>query len=147
MRRFNFNLEKILDLRKIKEEECRLALGQAISALNMIENKIKETALRRHNAANERFSDPLDIASWDTYILRLEQEAEVLADKAAQAQIVVEQKRELYLEASKDLKAIEKLKEKQKKEYRRETLNTQMNEVDDITAARLITNSGYNLYP
>jgi len=136
MRKFKFNLEKILQLRKFREEECKLALGHAISVLNAIENKIKETALKRHRAAIERFNDSKEMASWDIYILRLEQEAEKLAEKAAKAEIIVEEKRVLYLEASRDLKALEKLKEKQQKEYRREMLNTQMNEIDDITAAR-----------
>jgi len=138
MKRFKFNLEKILQLRAFKEEECKLALGQAISVLNMIENKIKQTAIKRHSAASERFNSPGDMACWDLYIMRLEQEAEKLSQEAAKAEIVVEEKRELYLEASKDLKAMEKLKEKQQKEYRKETLNSQMNEIDDITSARLI---------
>jgi len=136
MRRFKFNLEKILQLRKFKEEECKLALGQAIAALNMIENEIKETAVRRYAAASKRFADVAETAAWETYILRLDQQAQRLAEQAAQAEMVVEEKRALYLEASKDLKAMEKLKEKQQKEYRREMLNLQMAEVDDITSAR-----------
>ena len=139
MRRFKFPLEKILQLRKYKEEECKLALGQAISILNMIENKIKDTAVKRHQAAFQRFNEPQEMASWDFYIQRLEQEAEKLAQQAAQAQIVVEEKRALYLEAQKDLKAMEKLKEKQKKEHRKEKLNYEMAVVDEITASRYIT--------
>jgi flagellar export protein FliJ len=57
-------------------------------------------------------------------------------EQAAQAELVVEEKRAAYLEASKDLKALEKLKEKQQKEHRKEMMNLQMAEVDDITAAR-----------
>jgi len=138
VRRFKFNLEKILQLRKFKEEEAKIALGHAISVLNAIENQIKETALKQHHAATERFNNPLEMASWDTYILRLEQEAEKLAEQAARQEIVVEEKRNLYLEAQKDLKALEKLKEKQQKEYRKEMLNYQMNQVDELTAARRI---------
>jgi len=131
-------MEKILQLRKFKEEECKIALGQAISALNKIENEIKMTALKRHNAAAQRFSNPAEILSWDNYINRLELEAEKLANKAAQAEVVVEQKRTLYLEAQRDLKAIEKLKEKQQKEYRKEMLNLEMNQVDELTTSRLV---------
>ncbi|MDR0322374.1 MAG: flagellar export protein FliJ [Treponema sp.] len=140
MKKFKFNLEKIMQLRKFKEEECKIALGQAISILNNIENEIKATALKRFNAAEERFNDPLEIASWDNYILRLEQTAERLTEQAAQAEMVVEEKRALYMEASKDLKAIEKLKDKQKKDHRKEMFNYQMSEVDDITAARYVNN-------
>lgn len=136
MKRFTFRLEKVLQLRKFKENECKLALGQAISILNIIENDIKTTAIKKHNAIEQRFISPADMASWDIYILRLEQEAEKLAQKAAQAQLVVEEKRSLYIEAQKEVKAIEKLKEKRQKEYRKEMMNLQMAEVDDLTAAR-----------
>jgi len=136
MKRFSFRLEKVMQLRKFKEDECKLALGQAISILNKIENDIKITAVKRHDAAERRFNSGLDMASWDAYILRLEQEAEKLANQAAQAEIVVDEKRALYIEAQKDLKAIEKLKEKRKKEYRKEMMDLQMTEIDDMTAAR-----------
>jgi len=136
MKRFTFRLEKVLQLRKFKENECKLILGQAISALNAIENDIKATAIKRVNAVEQRFVSTQDISSWDVYILRLEQETERLMTKAAQAEMVVEEKRALYIEAQKDLKAIEKLKEKRQKEHRKEMMNYQMAEVDDLTAAR-----------
>jgi len=136
MRRFKFNLEKILELRKFREEEAKMALGQAVAALNKIENEIKETAVKRHNAASNRFADLGEMASWENYILLLDRQAQRLMEQAAQAQLVVEEKRNLYLEASRDLKAMEKLKEKQLKDHRHETMNKQMAEVDDITSAR-----------
>jgi len=139
MKRFKFNLEKILQIRKYKEEECKIILGQAISALNAIEIEIKNTAVKHHHAVSERFLNPGEMLSWDIYILRLEKEAVELTQKAASAELVVEEKREIYLEASRDLKAMEKLKEKQKTQYRKKMLNAQMNEVDDITSARLIS--------
>jgi flagellar FliJ protein len=144
MKRFTFRLEKVLQLRKFKEDECKIALGQAIGILNKIENDIKMTAVKRHNAAAERFNAPQDMASWDVYILRLEQEAEKLAGQAAQAELVVEEKRALYLEAQRDLKAIEKLKEKREKEYRKEMMDSQMAEIDDLTAARYIRSEFYH---
>ena len=125
-----------MQLRKFKEEECKLALGQAISILNLIENDIKETAVKKHQAAAQRFTDPLEMVTWDNYIIRLDIKAEQLLEKASQAEIVVEEKRNLYLEAQRDLKAIEKLKEKQQKEYRKEMLNYEMNQVDELTSQR-----------
>ena len=138
MKRFKFNLEKVLQLRQFKEEECKLALGQAISALNKIENDIKETAIKRHNANAQRFNDTMEMLSWENYIVRLDLETEQLTEKAAQAQIVVEQKRAIYMEALRDLKAIEKLKEKQKQEYRKEVLYDEMNQVDELTTSRMM---------
>jgi len=137
MKKFSFSLQKVLKLREFREEECKIALGQAISVLNEIENKIKETAIKHHHAASQRFNDPMQISLWNNYIIMLDQEAERLTKQAAQAEIVVEEKRALYMEASRDVKAIEKLKEKRQKEYRKEMFNKQMTEVDDLTSARL----------
>jgi len=139
MKKFSFRLEKVLQLRKFREEECKIELGHAISGLNVIENDIKITAVKRRKAASQRFNAANEIGAWDNYILRLDQETERLMEKAAQAEIIVEEKRALYLEASKDLKTLEKLKEKRGKEHRKEMLDSQMTEVDDITASRYET--------
>jgi len=136
MKRFNFRLQKILRLRKFREEQCKIELEQALGVLNMIENEIKATAVKRHNAAAQRFTDLNEAGKWDNYILRLDQETERLMERAAQAQLVVEEKRAKYLEASKALKALEKIKEKKQKEYRKEAANLQMTEIDDLTASR-----------
>ena len=58
--------------------------------------------------------------AWDNYILRFDRKAEFLGEQAARAELVVEEKRNLYLEASRELKVMEKLKEKRKEEYRKE---------------------------
>ncbi|MCL2243225.1 MAG: flagellar export protein FliJ [Treponema sp.] len=137
MKKFSFNLQKVLQLRKFREEECKIALGQAIGFLNEIENRIKETAFKHHNAASQRFTSPMQMAVWDNYIIRLEQEAHILEDQAGKAELLVEEKRAEYMEALKDLKAIEKLKEKRQKEYRKDLFDYQMAETDDLTAARL----------
>jgi flagellar FliJ protein len=141
MKRFKFSLEKVLQLRKFNEEECKMALGLAISILNGIENNIKKNALQHHNAASERFKYPAQMIMWNNYILRLEQEKEMLLEQAAKAEIVVEEKRTLYMEAFKELKALEKLKEKKQKEYRKEMDEKESAEVDEMFASRRFVNT------
>jgi flagellar FliJ protein len=139
MKRFNFSLQKVLQLRKYREEETRIELGRAIGVLSEIENRIKDTASSHHNAAVQRFSDAgssAGMAAWEHYIIRLDQEAENLAKEAARAELVVEEKRELYLEASRELKAIEKLKEKREKEHRKEMFAAETAELDTIPGRR-----------
>jgi flagellar FliJ protein len=130
MKKFNFPLQKVLQLRKFREEECKIALGQAIGILSGIESKLTETAIMRSYALSERFSDSGQIPAWNNYIIRLDQEADRLTEQAAKAELVVEEKRSLYLEASKELKAMEKLKEKREKEYRKEMAAYEMAELD-----------------
>jgi flagellar FliJ protein len=138
VKRFKFNLEKVLELRQYGEQEAKNELGRAIGILNSIENKIKQNAVVHSQAARERFEgiNAADGASsmmaWDSYILRLEQEAERLMEEAAQAELAVEEKRNLYLEASRELKVMEKLKEKREAEYRKEMFAAETKELDDI---------------
>jgi flagellar FliJ protein len=144
VKRFKFNLEKVLELRQYGEQEAKNELGRAISILNSIENKIKQNAIIHNQAARERFEGiyaadgviasggALSMVAWDAYILRLEQEAERLMEEAAQAELVVEEKRNLYLEASRELKVMEKLKEKREAEYRKEMFASETRELDDM---------------
>jgi flagellar protein FliJ len=151
VKRFRFNLEKVLELRQYREVEAKNELGRAISILTAIENNIKQNALIHSQAVQQRFtglantdngSDPVagmatgtaasSMLAWDTYILRLEQEAERLMEEAARAEMVVEEKRNFYLEASRELKVMEKLKEKREKEYRKEFFAAETRELDDM---------------
>jgi flagellar FliJ protein len=151
MKRFKFSLEKVLELRQYHEQEARNELGRAISILTNIENNIKQNALTHSQAVQQRFAglnvagdtaaDPafvndgtgaVSMFTWDIYINRLEQEAQLLMEEAAKAEIVVEEKRNLYLEASRELKVMENLKEKQEKEYRKEAFAAEARELDDM---------------
>ena len=147
MKRFKFGLEKVLKLRQHNEHEARVELGRAIGILAGIENEIKRNAETRSGAIKERFvglgtgdgSDSRDsgfggslsMHAWDAYINRLEQEADRLMEEAAQAEIVVEEKRGLYIEASRELKVMENLKERREKEHRKEMFAEEIKEMDD----------------
>ncbi|MCL1994214.1 MAG: flagellar export protein FliJ [Spirochaetes bacterium] len=136
MKRFNFSLQKILQLRKYREEECKIQLGVAIGALSQIEDNIQLTASKRSFAASERFSavggsaGGGDFLAWEVYINRLDLERVILEEDAAAAAAVVEEKRGIYLEAARDLKTMEKLKEKKEKEHRKEMLAAETLELD-----------------
>jgi flagellar FliJ protein len=143
MKRFNFGLEKVLKLRQYHEQEAKNELGKAIGILTGIENAIKQNAQIYSQAIKERFvgintgnvedlSDgAISMQTWDNYINRLEYEAQRLMEEAAKAEIVVEEKRRLYLEASRELKVMENLKDKREKEYRKEVFAAETRELDD----------------
>jgi flagellar FliJ protein len=147
MKRFKFSLEKALELRQYREQEAKNELGRAISILTNIENNIKQNALTHSQAVQQRFmgmnvagdtavvndsAGAISMFTWDNYISRLEQEAQRLMEEAAKAEIVVEEKRELYMEASRELKVMENLKEKREKEYRKEAFAAEAHELDDM---------------
>jgi flagellar FliJ protein len=136
---FHFSLEKVRELRKYREQESKIELGRAIGVLTEIENRIKTAAEDRLRAAADRFSPAhgaLEIINYNNYIQRLDLLTDQLLEEAAKAELVVEEKRTLYLEASRDLKVLDKLKEKKEKEYRKEKLAGETKELDDIFGGR-----------
>jgi len=149
VKRFKFGLEKVLKLRQHNENEARVELGRAIGVLAGIENEIKRNAETRANAIRERFTGitsdnasgtgyggSLSMHAWDAYINRLEQEAVRLTEEAARAETVVEEKRNLYIEASRELKVMENLKERREKEHRKEMFVEETKELDDRKIVR-----------
>jgi flagellar FliJ protein len=133
MKKFNFSLQKVLNLRKFREEECKIALGQAIGTLTSIENEILKLAQIRHKAAVDSFNDISRIQEWEYYQVRLEIQTQKLTEDAAKAQLIVEQKRNEYLESSKELKAMEKLKDKKRDEYKKRAFKEETASLDDIS--------------
>jgi len=139
VKRFKFGLEKVLKLRQHNEHEARVELGRAIGVLAGIENEIKRNAATRAGALQERFAGltagdgtaSLSMHAWDAYINRLELEADRLMEEAARAETVVEEKRGLYIEASRELKVMENLKERREKEHRKEIFVEETKELDD----------------
>jgi flagellar FliJ protein len=140
LKRFRFSLEKVLELRKYREQETRLELGRAVSDLQAIEGRIRETGAARYEAAAARFASDnvLEIINRENYINRLDQQKEKLLRDAAAAELVVEEKRDAYLEASRDRKIVDKLREKRAAEYRKETAKEERAELDDFANDRRI---------
>ncbi|GHU01671.1 hypothetical protein FACS1894147_01960 [Spirochaetia bacterium] len=136
MKRFNFSLEKLLEMRKFRERETEIELGRTMGILQNIEHRLKDLAIQLSSAADERFlpQNTLDvIQSYDAFISRLELTREDLLKEAAEAEAKVEEARLVYLEASRDRKVLDKLKERQQKEYKKLAAAAETKTLDDIS--------------
>jgi len=71
------------------------------------------------------------------YLLRLDYTKEQLLKEAALAEQKVEEAREEYLEASRERKVLDKLKEKRQKEYRKEIFTEETKVLDDLPIASI----------
>jgi flagellar FliJ protein len=135
MKRFEFSMEKVLELRKYREQETEIALGRAMGELTAVEQRLERLAEERRLAAMGRFTpanSAADIRNYEFYILRLDKTKEELLEAAAKAAQKVEEARRIYLEASRDRKVMDKLKEKRAAGYRRETLAEETKTLDDL---------------
>ena len=131
MKKFSFELEKVLSLRKFREQETKIELGKAIGALSEVEGKIKSVAEERFRAGGMFSGNGAVIRSYMMYITRLDLQKENLLVQAAQAEIKVEQARSGYMEASRDRKVLDKLKEKREGEYHKMVLAEETRSLDD----------------
>jgi flagellar FliJ protein len=150
MKRFAFDLEKILNLRKYREQEAKIALGRAVGELSGIENQLKELALLRFRTAEEYFSfsgsgeskqgglvsSAAYYRNYEFYLRRLEGRKEELLEAAVRAQLKLEEERAAYLEASRERKVLDKLKEKRAAEYRRLLSVAETKILDDMAGRR-----------
>ena len=135
MRAFTFNLEQVLNLKQFQENEAKVELGKAISNLQSIEQKLLILAEERAKAASDQFKSGNTasvIQQYMFYLLRLDAAKEQLVQDAALAEMKVEEARNAFIEAQKERKPLDKLKEKRLKEYRKEMLGEETKVVDDI---------------
>jgi flagellar FliJ protein len=136
MKRFRFNLQKVLDLRSYRERDAEVELGRAVTRLMEITSRLKALAEERFRAAAGRFAPSNsveDMRSYELYLARLDVQKEALLEEAAAAELAVNEKREAYLAASRDRKIIDKLKEKRFGEYRKLSLREEVKAADDAS--------------
>jgi flagellar FliJ protein len=136
MKRFKFGPEKVLELRVYREREAEIELGRAIGALTVVEGKIKAAAGERFQAAANRFSSAntaSEILSYERYIRRLDALREDLLQEAALAELKVEEARGAYIEASRDRKVLDKLKEKRQWDYKKRMQAEEIKSLDDLS--------------
>ena len=125
MKKYAFRLEPVLKVRKLKEENCRMELGQLIIQLNRIEDqlkrdedeissyyKIQEGSLTQGVRASQLQAFPMLIAGKERNIELL------IRDKKNQERLIEEKKQELA-QLKGDLKVMENLKQKDFEEYRK----------------------------
>jgi flagellar FliJ protein len=138
MKRFSFSLQKLLDLRDFREKQAEIELGKAIAARDAIQLEIEDVARRRVSSAAERTpSAPVrDLLAIEHYIRRLDFKKDELLENLVSAELVLEKKRELYMEATRERQILTKLREKKAESWKKGYLNEEAAILDDIANSR-----------
>ena len=140
MKPFTFSLEKVLNLRKYYEDEAKIELGRAVGILAELESRLHSVGRERVKAASEQFvpgNSAAMMQQYMFYILRLDNAKEQLLKETALAEMKVEEAREEFLEASRERKVLDKLKDKRQKEYSKIVRTEETKVLDDIFAGSL----------
>ena len=137
MKRFNFRLEKLLNLRAFYEHQAELELAYAVAHKDSIDIALKNIAKlkietgRKFNTDNSVL-DMNYLHSAQNYMIRLNKEKEELLSKLVLADAAVNEKRSIYIEAASKRKVISKLKEKKIAVWRKENIKAEDELIDDL---------------
>ena len=115
MKKFTFELEKVLEFRNFEKQQAEGELAKALAGETEINENLK-TIAQNYAAVKAQMrgsQDFQDVMAQSQYNNLLEYQKEELLKQLTQAKIVSEQKREVLRECMKKTTALEKLKEKQ----------------------------------
>ena len=140
MRRFRFRLEKFLDLRRWKEREREIALAKVLGEVLLLEKRIAEIAeeIAASLFGEFRRDNRIDVEAMsrrELYAARLSQERKRKREALAVKQRELEEARARYLEASKERKVLDKLRERREAEYYEHAIDEEFKEIDDMNTA------------
>jgi flagellar FliJ protein len=126
MKKFVFKLQRVLDYKGIRENEEKAEYGKAFSEYENEKttlNKLKNDILNIMNEKDKEEKMTIDkLKYYGDYLKFLEQKIEFQEQKVENARKYLEERRQKLVEISKEKKTFEKLKEKAKEDYNKETI-------------------------
>jgi len=139
MAKFVFKLEGVLEHRRNVERERQRAVAENRAQMTALENQLRDLDRRAQESTqdlrNNRLTGALDmqfIAAHRRFMIAMQRQAMELAQKMAGVQRKLEEAQKELLEAAKQRKVIEKLKEKQLERWRAEMARSEANQMDEI---------------
>ena len=144
MKKYSFRLQTVLEIREKKLEEKRREMAKVIAKLNeqiigleeLFSKQISAKASLESIYAGEKELDILEITNYKNYLGKI-------VNDAKNQEVAIESTRNLLkfkqlevTEALKEVKILEKLKEKQEKKFYQHYEYVQAKEIDDIASTR-----------
>ena len=143
MRRFKFRLQSVLNLKEKKLEDERMALAQILGVLEdqkdtllSLNDKKEQIEKSFDNANKEAALDIQNIVNARNYLEKISNEIKTQFEIIKKTQIELDEQTQKVNEAYKELKVLEKLKEKQYEEFLKEFRQNETKELDDIVISR-----------
>ncbi|WP_407399310.1 flagellar export protein FliJ [Treponema sp.] len=138
MKKFQFKMQKILDLRKFEQQQAEAELGKANAEVSRIQRELDSIAMKRVKTAKENSgqTDFMILSQMDRFFTGLDIQKEKFLEEMVQAQLVADEKRAVVLECMKKTKALEKLREKHLNKWKKEMQEQEEIIVDDVMTSR-----------
>jgi flagellar FliJ protein len=143
MKQFNFRLQKVLEVREREEQEAIKKLSQAKHATLDAQEKLRELQSSREaivrSLATERRTgalNPEEQMGYERYIIQLGEKISAQKTLIAELQEIENQRRLELVDAARERKAIENLRERAKLEHDSDVLHAEQSEADDLSSSR-----------
>jgi flagellar FliJ protein len=146
MNKFKFKLETVLkvkirmeDLRKIELREAELRQEKARLELCRWQDEV-EANIRLYREKFQQRIIPEEANNYHRYLTWLNRQVDMAMIKLQECQREVAECRQKLIEAAKEKKVLEKLKEKAYQAYRAEELSAEIKFLDELGTGRYIRN-------
>ena len=139
MKKFKFELEKILEYRDFEKQQAEGELAKALAVETEIQNNLKKIA-EQYAALDKYMSGYLDFSEMVSMSQNknlLNYQKEELLKQLAQAKLVSDQKREVLKECMKKTTALEKMKEIQLAQYKEEVKHAENKRLQALAVSKI----------
>jgi len=139
VKKFVFELQKVLDFRDFEKKEAEAELAKALALESQIQNNLNTIASQivQLNKYMKGTNDFEDVISMSQNKSLLNYQKEELLKQLAQAQIVTQEKRELLTECMKKTSALEKMKEIQLSQYKEELKMLEKKRINQLSTNKI----------
>lgn len=140
MKQFAYRLERLLNLRKYREREWEHKLADATRICINLQREIDDRYSGKSQVLHSRFQSgmsPTELFAYHLYTARLDQEISSRQFSLMQGEKERLKVQEGYIEASKNRKVLENLKDRQALAYNKIKKLEEVRELDDINTGRV----------
>jgi flagellar export protein FliJ len=148
MPNYKFRLETLRKVRQARRDERRVALAEAFQASDLLEQRHAELAgeqaeLRalQRSAAGGQFLDVNRLLEAQRYELVLKARGQEIANQRALLETETERRRQALAEADREVRAMDLLDERQRREHQRKSLRAEYKQLDETAAQRHLRKS------
>ena len=140
MPKFQFRLQQYLGIKEQIENQKEIEYAKAVQRLEQEKQLLSEMRERRENLvqelrrAVEKSISPVEIRRYNNSIERLRHQILAQIERVAAAEAFVEQKRQELIQAMKERKALEIVKDNAKEEFLKEVDLAERKQVDELVS-------------
>ena len=143
MKKFQFELEEILNIRKFEQQQAEIELGKALASENEIQSKLNALAMQQASVQKQMSgsTDFYDITNANQFYAFVRNQSECLLNELAKAKLISDEKRRILKEAMQKVDSLEKLKEQQLEEYKAALIHEDKKVTCNVASIQISSNS------